>query len=107
MSYSTRQRRDQLDQAEYFDSVGGEALGDRFLDGCQNAFDRLAAYPESGTIVRYRNAALVGCRFILVPGFEKILIFYRIAKDRIEIIRVLHGARDLESLLDITGPTLQ
>ena len=95
-------RRDQLDQAEYFDSAGGTSLGDRFVEGCQSAFERLAAFPESGARVRYRHPALEGCRFILVPGFDKVLVFYRVSEDRIEIVRVLHGARDIESVLDDT-----
>jgi len=33
-----------------------------------------------------------------VPGFSKHLIFYTIESDRLLILRVVHGARDLESL---------
>ncbi|MGO9471122.1 MAG: type II toxin-antitoxin system RelE/ParE family toxin [Isosphaeraceae bacterium] len=35
-----------------------------------------------------------------VDGFEKHLIFYRLADDDVEIVRVLRGARDLDSVLD-------
>jgi len=35
-----------------------------------------------------------------VPGFRNYLIFYRIAADDIQILRVLHAARDLESTLE-------
>jgi len=35
-----------------------------------------------------------------VRGFENFLIFYRESGGRVEIIRVLHGARDIESLLE-------
>jgi plasmid stabilization system protein ParE len=31
-----------------------------------------------------------------VKGFENYLIFYRVIRDRVEIARVMHGARDLE-----------
>lgn len=31
--------------------------------------------------------------------FGRFLIFYRIGEDRIEVIHILHGARDYESLL--------
>ena len=34
-----------------------------------------------------------------VKDFKEYLIFYRIQDDRVEILRVLHGARDLEGLL--------
>ncbi|NJK75351.1 MAG: type II toxin-antitoxin system RelE/ParE family toxin [Microcoleus sp. SU_5_6] len=33
-------------------------------------------------------------------GFKRYLIFYRTAETGIEILRVLHGARDLEAILD-------
>ncbi|TAE49913.1 MAG: type II toxin-antitoxin system RelE/ParE family toxin, partial [Oscillatoriales cyanobacterium] len=31
--------------------------------------------------------------------FQDYLIFYRIQDDRVEVLRVLHGARDLEDIL--------
>jgi len=34
-----------------------------------------------------------------VKGFDSYLVFYRIDADMVEIIRVLHGARDIPSLL--------
>jgi plasmid stabilization system protein ParE len=34
-----------------------------------------------------------------VSGFDKMLILYRSIEDRIEILRVLHGARDLSPLI--------
>ena len=92
-------RSDLLFQAEYYDANGGTQLGDRFLAKCEAAFDRLKAFPESGTSVRYQHSRLAGCRFVLVPSFEAILIFYRPSPDQIEIVRVIHSARDLETAL--------
>ena len=88
-------RNDQLELARYYDAEGGEALGDRFIEQCDAGFKRLSKFPESGTGVRHKHLQLEGCRFILVPGFEKIVMFYRPMKDRIEIIRILHGGRDI------------
>jgi plasmid stabilization system protein ParE len=34
-----------------------------------------------------------------VDGFADILVFYRVDADMVEVIRVLHGARDLPSIL--------
>lgn len=33
-----------------------------------------------------------------VTGFESYLIFYMVGENGVELIRVLHGARDLDSL---------
>jgi toxin ParE1/3/4 len=35
-----------------------------------------------------------------VRGFERHLVFYRERDDGIEIVRVLHGARDIPSVMD-------
>lgn len=41
---------------------------------------------------------LAGMRFHSVHGFRKYLIFYIPGSEGIEIVRVLHGARDLKTL---------
>ena len=92
-------RNDQLDIAEYYDAEGGEALGDRFIRQCDAGFERLSQFPESGSLVRSTHPKLEGCRFSLVPVFDKILIFYKVLPDRVEIVRILHGARNIEEAL--------
>ena len=47
---------------------------------------------------RYRRDEI---RVWPIPGFEKILVFYRVRKDVIDVVRVLHGARDIRRLLDL------
>jgi plasmid stabilization system protein ParE len=41
-----------------------------------------------------------GIRQWKVSTFDKYLIFYRIVSSGIDIIRVLHGARDIDRILD-------
>jgi plasmid stabilization system protein ParE len=38
-------------------------------------------------------------RFPVSDGFDKILLFYFPKADGIELVRVVHGSRDLERLL--------
>jgi toxin ParE1/3/4 len=45
------------------------------------------------------NPRLAGLRVGRVEGFEKYLIFYRHVGDSMEIVRVLHGARDIDRVL--------
>lgn len=67
----------------------------RFLDAAFAAFDRLAEFPESGPVARFKNRRLAGVRFcVLPPPFNRWLIFYRIIGDEIEIIRVLYGTQN-------------
>jgi len=37
---------------------------------------------------------------MVVPGFKKYLIFYLPTKPEVQILAVLHGARDLSSVLE-------
>ena len=93
-------RSDLIALADYFEAQGGTILADRFLQECNAGFEHLSHFPASGTLVRYKHRRLEGCRFILVPEFEKLLIFYQLLPDHIEIVRILHGARDLEGALN-------
>ena len=67
----------------------------RFLDAGFAAFDRLAEFPESGPLARFKNRRLAGVRFcVLPPPFNRWLIFYLIRNDGIEIIRVVYGTQN-------------
>lgn len=72
----------------------------RFIDAVERAFARLAEMPEIGPVRQFRNPRLLGIRMWPVPSFRNYLIFYRIAADEIQILRVLYAARDLESALE-------
>ena len=60
----------------------------------------LATQPEMGWKRRLEHPALVSARVFRVTGFEKILIFYRPVQGGIEVLRVIHGARNIEMLLE-------
>jgi toxin ParE1/3/4 len=91
--------RDLDEQAEYLVQVGTLETGLRFLDAVDITFSFLAGNPEIGTLRKSKIPALAEVRFWPVRGFEKHLIFYRPTANGVEIVRVLHGRRDLESLL--------
>ena len=56
--------------------------------------------PGLGERRQTANPRLEGLRVWRIQGFEKHLIFYRPVDDGIEIVRVLHGARDIDRLLE-------
>ena len=66
---------------------------DRFLDRLQERLLALADFPKMG---RSRDDLQAGLRSQPVGNY---LIFYFPLADGIEIVRVLHGSRDVESLL--------
>lgn len=69
----------------------------RLTRNADATFADLAQRPAMGA--EYELGKLGKIRIWRITGFEKYLIFYREIPDAIEIIRVLHGARDWESLL--------
>jgi toxin ParE1/3/4 len=77
-----------------------QTVAERFLNAVQLAFENLVLMPELGGRSESRHQALADLRVWPIRGFRKYLIFYRIIPDGIEIRRVLHGARDIESLFE-------
>jgi toxin ParE1/3/4 len=77
----------------------GEEVAERFFEAVRESCERIAAMPEIGRSQETYSPKLVGMRRWHVKGFDKFLIFYRILPDEIEILRIVHGARDLPTLL--------
>ena len=96
---SARARRDILTNAQYLEEQGGLETAQRFLDATQNTFAALARMPKAGTLCAFRSPALRRIRRWPVKGFENWLIFYQPRRNGIEIVHLIHGARDIESLL--------
>ena len=83
--------------ALHYADAGGVELGLRFLDAVEATFDRLRELPLTGHIHPWSDARLTGVRRTLVgPPFRSFAVFYRVTDDdAIEVMRLLHGARDL------------
>ncbi len=71
----------------------------RFYDAAEAAFERLAETPGLGAVLSYADPLITGLRRWRIPRFTNYLIFYRVTDEAIEIVRVLHGARDIERIL--------
>ncbi len=91
--------RDLLDIALYLaGESASEELAFRFLDAAEASFEQLAAMPEMGATREYNEETLHGLRMWRLSGFPNHLIFYRPLESGIEVVRVLHAKRDIESL---------
>ena len=90
-------RSDVISIASYI-AEDSSAAGRRFMDAVEQAYKRLANMPRIGVEQAVRNSGLIGLRRLSVPGFRSFLIFYLPHDDGIEIVRVLHGARDYDKL---------
>lgn len=73
-----------------------EAAADRLLDRIEARWQQLAIYPLSGAP---RDDIGPGIRHLVVGDY---LTLYRVGSGAIEIIRVLHGKRNIEA--DDLGP---
>jgi toxin ParE1/3/4 len=67
---------------------------DRLIDEITSRFDHLLAYPEAG---RARHELLVNLRSLPVKRY---VIFYQPTDEGVEIFRVLHSSRDIQSEFD-------
>jgi toxin ParE1/3/4 len=73
---------------------------ERFLQAVENSFQALARMPPMGSPYRPASRGGIELRRWPVEGFRDYLIFYRVMDDGIDGVRVLHGARDIERLLE-------
>ena len=75
------------------------ALALRFLDAAEETIRSLAANPALAGIWESDDPALEDMRVWPIRGFKNHLIFYRVRRNRVEIVRVMHAARDIERAL--------
>ncbi len=90
-------QEDAIEQAVYISEDNPEAA-DRFLEALERSCELLATMPDMGSRRTFDNPALADVRTMPIKGFEKYLIFYRSSPEGVEIIRIVHGARDLPAL---------
>jgi len=72
----------------------------KFIESTEKTFHLLEKNPEIGRLYRFLSRRLADVRVWRVAGFENFLIFYRPQQDGVEILDVIHGARDLAAILE-------
>lgn len=92
--------RDLDDQAAYLATEASLETALRFYDAARSTFSKVADMPGIGEQWESTDSRLAGLRVWRIEGFEKHLIFYRPADNGIQIIRVIHAARDIDRLLE-------
>lgn len=91
-------------QADYYAFEGSPELGHRFLFEAHETFALLATQPDMGWKPKLRHRDLKDLRLFRVSGsFDKVLILYRTHESGVEILRVLHGAQNLQRMLRREG----
>lgn len=92
-------RQDLVDAYRYYAREAGLVVADRFLAQAEASFTRLAGMPGIGAPFEHEHPALADVRYFPLSRFKKYLVFYRPIAGGIEVLRVLHGARDIHSIL--------
>lgn len=99
-----RARVDLIDLAAYMGADSPSSAA-RFLDAAERTFAALAQMPEMGETFLSDHPRLQGLRKFRISGFGNYLLFYRPIRGGIEVVRVIHGARDLPSVLEEEADT--
>lgn len=87
-------------QAEYLAQHAGVETGVRFYRAAEETFRMLASRPEMGRVVEFPHPTLSGLRAFPLREFPRHLVFYKFIGNDLDVVRVLHGARDIESLFE-------
>lgn len=88
---SANARQDVADIAAYLAAEAGQRTAAKYLDLFAEAYDRLAAYPESGV----RRPRLGRVTRIDVVSPYIVIYDYELEHDTVIVLRILHGARKI------------
>ena len=94
-----------LKAADDAESIANDIANDsleaaiRFLENTEATLAELANSPGIGSPFESDRPDLYNLRFRRVKGFPNHLIFYIEHTNAIEVVRILHGARDIDSEL--------
>lgn len=70
-----------------------------FLEQAQKAFEFIAEMPGVGSArPEFGDPRFAGLRMWPIPHFRVYLIFYLVTDHAVDIIRVLHGSRDIVAI---------
>lgn len=74
--------------------------GQTFLDQISESVGSLYVHPQLGGKFETVNPRLTGIRAKLVTDFPRYVVFYRPHGEVIEVVRVLVGGQDMQTLID-------
>ena len=92
--------RDLDDQAYYLTMEASPEIGHRFLVATHETLALLATQPEMGWRLRLKRPAFAELRAFRVKGFERMLVLYLPRADGVDVLRVVHGSRNLQALFE-------
>lgn len=73
---------------------------DKVLKEVSSTLELLVLNPEAGRLCHFKNPKLAGVYSYVIGQFHNYIVFYRFTGHTLEVVRLLHGARDIEALLE-------
>jgi toxin ParE1/3/4 len=92
--------RDLVAIFRHYARQAGMRVADRFFAQAEATFARLAGMPGMGTRYTPDEPLHADLRYFPFSRFRMYLIFYRPIPGGIEVLRVLHGTRDIQGILE-------
>jgi toxin ParE1/3/4 len=92
---------DITEAAVFLSEHAGIDIAIRFIELCDQAFVQLASTPGIGVLREVPG--FPGARTWRVRPHQHMIV-YRATETTLEIIRILHGARDIDAILDFPSP---
>lgn len=89
---------DLVARTRYYRREGGDGLAERFFDAAIAALDAITRMPRAGSPRVGELCGIPGLRVRRVVGFP-CAWFYFIAKDHVDVVRLLADAQDLPTIL--------
>jgi len=93
-----------VDDAARFIAQDNLTAALRFYDAVDQTYRQIREHPTRWPRYELDHPRLANLRKRSVLGFRNYLVFYQIDVNIVEIIRVLHGARDIPTLFDDKAP---
>ena len=89
------------EQANYYRENASVQLADRWRTAINDAIRSLQIFPARSPLINSPGGRAIGLRKLHITGFPAYLIFYRYEAETntVFIVRILHGARDLDPRL--------
>ncbi len=88
------------EHSDYMAEFEDPEIGSRFLRATDDTIQLLARHPRIGRVSGVTSRTIEGMRILRIRDFPKYLVCYHVTKRGVEVLRIVHGARDLEHLFD-------
>jgi len=95
---------DSAEQADWYDAQSGQRLANRWEKAVTDALLRISDNPQAGGLCAFQAAELRDIRRQAIKGLPKHLFVVPLPRRRTLALRIVRGARDLESLFQLPNP---